>query len=355
MATTSPRPSLRRTAPRGGAGLPAGPDALGALPRLSGPLRTGVVAVPLATAALVAAVVPAAAALAPGLAAAAAPLLLVTAVLVGLPHGAVDLMQPELTPRSRGGRALVGLAYVGLVALAVLALRLAPLPVLGALLVLAALHFGLADDVVHRWRTGTTGPRTPAERVTGAVRVVALGGVPVATPLALGHADVVHLLDVLSGGSGASVVLGARVALAPVLAAVLATALLAARRRDTVGALEPLLLAGLFLLAPPLPAFAAYFGLWHSLRHLLRLLALDAVRHGGGCPGRPLSPTALRAAGRRFARAAALPTGMALAGLVVLVVVAGGDVVPAALVLVLCLTVPHAAAVALADRALLRR
>ncbi|MEJ5868730.1 beta-carotene 15,15'-dioxygenase, Brp/Blh family [Pseudokineococcus sp. 5B2Z-1] len=355
MATTSPRPSLRRPAPQGGAWSQGGAEAPGALPRLSGPLRAGVVAVPLAAAALVAVVVPAAAALAPGLAAAAAPLLLLAAVLVGLPHGAVDLLQPELTPRRRSGRALVGLAYVGLVALAVLVLRLAPLPVLGALLVLAALHFGLADDVVHRWRTGATSRRTAGERVAGAVRVLALGGVPVAAPLALGHADVVHLLDVLSGGSGAAVVVGARVALVPVLAAVLATALLAVRRRDAVGAVEPLVLAALFLPAPPLPAFAAYFGLWHSLRHLLRLLALDAVRHGDGGSGRPVTAPALHAAGRRFARAAALPTGMALAGLVVLVLVAGGDVVPAALVLVLCLTVPHAAAVALADRALLRR
>lgn len=300
-------------------------------------------------------VVPAAAALSPGLAVAAAPLLLVAAVLVGLPHGAVDLLQPELTPRSRGGRALVGLTYVGLVALAVLVLRAAPLPVLGALLVLSATHFGLADDLLHRWRTRSPAPRTPAERLERLVRVAALGGVPVATPLALARPEVLRLLDVLSGGSGAAVVLGARVALVPVLAAVLATALLAARRRDAVGALEPLVLAALFLLAPPLPAFAAYFGLWHSLRHLLRLLALDAVRHGDGGPDAPLATPSLRAAGRRFVRAAALPTGMALAGLVVLVVVAGGDVVPAALVLVLCLTVPHAAAVALADRALLRR
>ncbi|WP_299036595.1 beta-carotene 15,15'-dioxygenase, Brp/Blh family [uncultured Pseudokineococcus sp.] len=348
MATTRPaRPRAHGTA-----------STAPGLPPLEGALRTAVVAVPLASAAAVAV----ASALSAGLAAAAGPALLVAAVVVGLPHGAVDLVQPELAARSRRGRALVGASYVGLVAMAVLALRVAPLPVLAALLVLAAAHFGLADDVVHRWRAaGGSGPRALSGALVAAARVVALGGVPVALPLALADSGVLALLDVLAGGAGAAVVTGARLALGPVAAAVLVTAVVAARRRDAVGALEPLVLVALFALAPPLAAFAAYFGLWHSLRHLTRLLAVDAVRSRAARPSPPPSPSPehltgeeLRAAGGRFMRAAALPTGIALVGLVVLAVVAGGDVLPAALVLVLCLTVPHAVAVALADRALHR-
>ncbi|MEJ5915765.1 Brp/Blh family beta-carotene 15,15'-dioxygenase [Pseudokineococcus sp. 1T1Z-3] len=338
--TRAAGPDARRTG--------AGPSDV-ALPPLHGCLRTAVVVVPLMTALVVALGVPTVEALAPGLAAAAAPTLLVAALVVGLPHGAVDLVQPELSPRSRRGRALVGLAYVGLVGAAVLALRVAPLPVLGTLLVLAALHFGLADEVVHRWRTAAlVGRRAPLGLVSTTVRAVALGAAPVVVPLALADEGVRTLLDVLADGQGHVVVTAARAALGPVLAAVVVTAGLAARRRDVVGAGEPLLLTALFVLAPPLPAFAAYFGLWHSLRHLARLLAVDAARHAGG----PVGPGDLRAAGRRLARAAAVPTAVALLGLLGLVLVAGGDVVPAALVLVLCLTVPHAAAVALADRSL---
>lgn len=309
------------------------------LPALDGALATVVTGVPLAVATLAVAALAPAAALAPQTMAVAAPVVLTLAVLVGLPHGAVDLAQPDLGSGPARTRALVGLGYLAAFAAAIAAWWRWPLTTLLALLALSVVHFGTADDVIARWRTGTT----PA-RWHRLVRVLALGGIPVVAPFALHPAEIAPLVAHLAPGGlpllhQAAVVAGGVVAVAAVT-----TTVLAWRGGDRPGAAEPVLLTALFVLVPALVAFALYFGLWHSLRHVARILGADLAAHR-----LPPSTRALSGAVARFARMALLPTLIAVATLAALVVVTGSGALVAVLVLVLSLTVPHAAVVAWQD------
>ena len=261
---------------------------------------------------------------------AAGPALVVVAGVLGMPHGAVDHLAMGW---SRGGRGpadgpLGGASPVMLVGYAVLAVGVAwaalvfTVPVVLGLLVLSGVHFAEGEIAFDRLRGGV------GSVLTGA----ALGTAIIAGPVLLRPDAVRPVLDALDPGL-APVLAVLRI---PVLlltgALVVAGAASAIRRRSwpAVGELTVVVLAG--LLAPPLLVFAVWFGAWHAPRHLVRLLELEG---SGDTRERML----------RLARAAVLPTGAALAGLVVLVAISGS--VPAAvLVVLLALTVPHAAVVA---------
>lgn len=318
------------------------------LRRLDGSLRSLVVTVPLVAAATALLLLAPAAALAPSTLTVLGPVVLGAAVLVGLPHGAVDLVQPDLGSGPLRRRALLGLAYLASTGAAIAAWWAAPLPVLLVLLALSVVHFGTADDVVSRWRTGVT----PSALVRGP-RVLALGGLPVAVPFALHPAAVAPVVDRLAPGGLPVLRSVALVALVPIVAAAAATVVLALRSGDRVGALEPVLLAAMFVAVSPLLAFAVYFGLWHSLRHVGRIVGADLGERAehSAAPTRtaPVSAAAVVGALGRFGRTALVPTLVAVAGLALLVVLGGTGAVAGALVLVLALTVPHASVVAWQD------
>ena len=116
------------------------------------------------------------------------------------------------------------------------------------------------------------------------------------------------------------------------------------------GVLVDLVLVGaLGLLAPPLVAFAVWFGGWHALRHSARLLTVDQPAAGLVAAGRP------REAVRALARAAlvaSLAAVLVLAGLLA-VTLTGADPVAAVggtLLVLLALTVPHMVVVLWLDR-----
>ena len=114
-----------------------------------------------------------------------------------------------------------------------------------------------------------------------------------------------------------------------------------ATRAWRVDAAETAVLAVVFATVRPVVAVGAYFAVWHSLRHVGRVVALDggATTTTGGLA--------------RFARQAAPPTALA-----VLLFVAFGRLIPAgtsaavaglALVFVAILTLPHVAVVTWMD------
>ena len=255
------------------------------------------------------------------------PALLVVAGVLGLPHGAVDhLALGWAAGRTGSASRAVITAYAGAaVAVAVAALA-APLPAVLVLLALSAAHFAEGEAAFDRLRGGA-GLALPA---------AAHGLTVVAGPLLLHHGAVRPVLVALDRGLPGALDL-VRV---PVLATVsvvvlagLATALRAGQRRT---AIELALLVAAVVLAPPLLVFAVWFGGWHAPRHLVRLLALEPVGDG-------------RERLRRLATGAVLPTAVALTGLVVVAVVTGG-LPGAVLVVLLALTVPHAAVVARLSR-----
>ncbi len=253
----------------------------------------------------------------------AGPALLVLAALLGLPHGAVDHLALGWSRGTRGpapvGLLLAYAAGAGLVAAAALA---APVPAVLVLLLLSAAHFAEGEVAFDELRGGL-GLRLPA---------AALGTAVVALPLLLRPEQVrtiVAALDPALPGVLDDLRLPALVVTGVLVVAGL---VVGARARAWLPTAELALVVAAALLAPALLVFAAWFGAWHAPRHLVRLLDLQP----DGSAGERL---------RRLGVGALAPTTAALAGLGALW--ATGRGLPAAvLVVLLALTVPHAAVVA---------
>ena len=253
----------------------------------------------------------------------AGPALLVLAALLGLPHGAVDHLalgwsQGEHGPAPR--LLLVGYA-LGAVLVAAAALA-APVPAVLVLLLLSAAHFAEGEVAFDELRGGP-GLRLPA---------AALGTAVVALPLLLRPDQVQPIVSALDPALPAVLAELRLPVLALTAVLVVAGLVVGLRARAWPATAELALVVLAAALAPALLVFAAWFGAWHAPRHLVRLLDLQP----GGSTGERV---------RRLALGALAPTAAALAGLGVLA--ATGRGLPAAvLVVLLALTVPHAAVVA---------
>ena len=266
-------------------------------------------------------------ALASAAAAEAGPALLVTAGLLGLPHGAVDhLALGWVRGRTGPAQPSVLFAYAAAALVAAVAALAAPLPALLLLLALSVAHFAEGEAAFDRLRGGA-GLRLPA---------AALGTAVVALPLVLRPAAARTMLIALDPALPV-VLAGARLPLLVGTALLVTVGLVVALRGgQRTAATELAVVAVAAALGPPLVVFAAWFAGWHAPRHLVRLAALEPSGDG-------------RERVRRLARGAALPTAFAAAGLAGLALLLGG--LPAAvLIVLLALTVPHAAVVAQLDR-----
>lgn len=267
---------------------------------------------------------------------------LTVALVAGLPHGAVDHV---LLARRLGGRVgwLVGsVGYLTAAVIAFVVAGWAPLPVWSAFVLLSVWHFGTADRETLAATAGLGG--SPSWWQTAAAGAIPVGlllvrGAEQIRPLAERlHPRVAVLLD--------AEVVAAVAVLVPLLVVGAVVAELRGRRLRSVGELG--VLALLFLTAPPLWAFGAYFGLWHAPRHISRMMHAEA----------PWAAVTARqghaAALRRFARDAAAPTMVALLAAAVLVVV-GAALEPVVVTAVMlqvtaAVTFPHVATVAFLDQ-----
>lgn len=291
--------------------------------------------------------------------------LVASAVLFGMPHGAVDYVA---LPRARTGRVesrgvgvvaglylLLGGAYLGL-------WFLAPVPAAVGFVLLTWFHWGQGDLYVLRDLFGTAHVDDSRQR---ALTVVVRGGLPMLVPL-LGFPDRYRaVVDTFVAPFGASVD-GWRVfEPAPRLAVGVAFAALTLvtlargyRRADTSDAVrgwaldtaETALLWGYFLAVEPVLAVGVYFTLWHSVRHIARVVLLHEGSVDALDGGRWLPPLG------RFALEAAVPTLLALGLVVGLWMAVPGTVDTLAgatglyLVAIAVLTVPHTAVVIWMDR-----
>jgi Brp/Blh family beta-carotene 15,15'-monooxygenase len=268
-------------------------------------------------------------------------------LLAGLPHGAVDHLVPWWSAgRERDPVRLAGVlvAYLAAAIGVFAAARTWPVPAVVVLLVGSAVHFGTGETAVQDLRAGTPSSAFP--------RWIAYGAATVVLPVVAWPERVRRVLDVLAPGSP-DVVLHPGVLVAATVVtgvAVLGTVVVDVRGRRWAAIGELGLLVALFLVVPPLPAFGVYFGAWHGLRHLMRLVAADPANTSdlrAGCLARPV---------RRLAVHAAPPTLAVLAALGALVLAPGwfphvvDGLVSAGLSVVLALTVPHMAVVAVLDR-----
>jgi Brp/Blh family beta-carotene 15,15'-monooxygenase len=263
--------------------------------------------------------------------------------LAGLPHGAVDhLLLSRLATRSL---LLVTLLYAATTAAAWILLNWAGPVVLGVVVLLSVVHFGLGEVQVYRdsmgWRPGRCVSTALAVAGTGALLIpLARSGEvlgAVATAMSPGMA-IVLATGLMRWGVGTVWLVAACVA-----------AIAALRARRAVVVLDLVLIGALGAFLPPLAAFAVWFGGWHAVRHTGRLLGEE--------PGCAELVTAGRTgpAVRRFARLATLPSLAALAVLLVLALFATTAPDPElaiaeVLQVLLALTVPHMLVVLWLDR-----
>ncbi|AWN22495.1 hypothetical protein DKM44_03960 [Deinococcus irradiatisoli] len=208
--------------------------------------------------------------------------LLISTVLLGIPHGALDHQVPARLGWRWGRRPWVGLYLLGYLLLAagvLLCWLRFPDATFWGFLLMSLLHWG-QGDVHHLERVQG---RRRAARWSALLAVLARGSLPILVPLlrfpdwfarlSAGIHQVFHLPS--PGGALLPppwpMLLGAGVAL--LLAAYVADTLRSSRRpRLELAETGVLLLT--FLVVPTPLAIGIYFSLWHAWRHLDRLLNL---------------------------------------------------------------------------------
>ena len=268
----------------------------------------------------------------------------VVALAIGIPHGALDhlVTLPKAQPKKM---AIFIAIYVAVAIIAVVAIL--KFNVIGFIFVLfmSAVHFGIGDaafisEIDKRSTSGT--------KLNRWFYIPAAGFTPVFIPLvnsasteALASVNPA-LIDWHQGWD--SQILVAVTAFTVVAIVVM---ILGKRLRE---ALDLTLLLALALIAPPLIAFAIYFGCWHAMRHTARLTlslpkSIESLNQG---------------LGRQAFLSAVIPGLPALVGTFVVAAVLAvsgqkfsDEFFWMALVVVWALTVPHMAVTAKLDRAAL--
>ena len=264
------------------------------------------------------------------------------ALAIGIPHGALDHL--VTLPRSSAKKmALFILIYVAVAVLAVLALLTWNVFGFIFVVVMSAVHFGIGDAAfISEIDRRSENPN----RFQKYLYASAAGTLPVVIPLvsekstsALEKVNPV-LVNWHQG-------LNNDLLLWTMLLTAIALLRLVQKRRDGE-AIDLVLLYLLAVTAPPLVAFAVYFGCWHAMRHTARLTLTLPSSQAAFTEGNY----------RRAFIKAVLPGTPALIGTFVvaaLIVLLRGDSLDdqflwVCLVVVWALTVPHMAVTARLDR-----
>ena len=268
------------------------------------------------------------------------------ALAIGIPHGALDhlVTLPKAAPIRM---ALFIILYVAIALLAIYAILRWNVWGFIFVVIMSATHFGIGDAAFLSERDLLDG----SSRIRAWFYAPAAGLLPVAIPLVNSRStDALEKVNpaLINWHSGFTTEILMAVAVVTTLC--LLALLQRKRYRD---ALDLLLLAALASFAPPLVAFAVYFGCWHAMRHTARLTSLLPNSESAYLRGRP---------GQAFA-AAVIPGLPALAGTFIFVIVLAGfsqqdlsdKFLWLTLVTIWALTVPHMIVTARLDRAALKK
>ena len=267
----------------------------------------------------------------------------VIALAIGIPHGAIDHL--ITIPRDSTRRFFTFIAIYTLIAI-IAALAIAQWNLVGFQLVIlmSALHFGFGDSAYAN-EGQAAADKNGYSGITLASYAIPAGFLPVILPLTDKRTlDVLQELNptlINWAGTFTQVLRNSTLIIAAF------SILLLVVTRNYALALDLVLLSALSFFAPPLVAFAVYFGLWHAIRHTARLV--------------PKLPSAMQrvAGGNPLASffAAVIPGLYAIVGIFLLGIffVARGttelssDFLWVILVMIWALTVPHMATTAKFD------
>jgi Brp/Blh family beta-carotene 15,15'-monooxygenase len=268
----------------------------------------------------------------------------VIALAIGIPHGALDhlVTLPKTKPRKM---ALFIIVYVAVAIVAVVGILKFNIVGFIVVLFMSAIHFGIGDaafiNEIDKRSEGT-------KKLNRWFYIPAAGFTPVFIPL-VNSASTEALSSVNPALINWHQGLDSQILITITVFAILAIGVMVfdKRYREALDLIVLLLLAHL---APPLIAFAVYFGCWHAMRHTARLtLSLPRCVEN-------IAQGMLRKA---FSNAV-IPGLPALIGTFVvagLLAISGRDFTDEffwmALVVVWALTVPHMAVTAKLDRAAL--
>jgi Brp/Blh family beta-carotene 15,15'-monooxygenase len=195
----------------------------------------------------------------------------VMALAIGIPHGALDHL--VTLPKSKPTVMALFLTIYVLVAI-VAVIAILRFNVFGFIFVLlmSATHFGIGDAAFINEMDRRGGRKKALPRT---IYAVAAGATPVMIPL-VNSASTDALAQVNPAlidwhqGFGQEILF----AVSGFALIAIVTLFLSHRKRES---LDIALLLALALIAPPLIAFAVYFGCWHAMRHTARLtLTLDS-------------------------------------------------------------------------------
>jgi len=209
--------------------------------------------------------------------------LALTALTIGIPHGAVDhlITLPSLTA---GQRIVFFTSYLGIVGLVIWAILSANVLGFQLVVLMSAIHFGLGDAAfvteLHARKADTRPfPKLPFALASGFTPVV----IPLVSAQSTQALQAVNP-NLVDWSMGFAPVLF--VAMTTISCAAIIWMLVAKRYQE---AIDLGLLLALSLIAPPLLAFAIYFGLWHAMRHTVRVsleLRKSQIAHQQGRPGK---------------------------------------------------------------------
>lgn len=264
------------------------------------------------------------------------------ALAIGIPHGALD----HLVTLPRSSAKKMALFITGYVAVAILAVvAILTWNVVGFILVviMSAVHFGIGDAA---FISEIDRRSEDKKRFQKYLYATAAGTLPVVIPLVSERSTSAlekvnpALVDWHQGVNN-------DLLLWTMLITAFALLRLIQRRRDGE-AIDLVLLYLLAVTAPPLVAFAVYFGCWHAMRHTARLTLTLQSSQAAFAEGNS----------RKAFLRAVLPGTPALVGTFVvaaLIVIFRGDSLDdqflwVSLVVVWALTVPHMAVTARLDR-----
>lgn len=272
--------------------------------------------------------------------------LALAALTVGIPHGAVDhiITVPKMASIKMALFLSGYLAVVGIVIWAILSANLLGFQLI---VILSAIHFGIGD-AAYITEMDSRANRKPLPKLSYAFSA---GFIPVMIPLVSEQtSEALQAVNpALIGWAGTLTpwIFGAMVAIAVI------SIIWSVIKNRIDAAIDLSLLLVLALVAPPLVAFAFYFGLWHALRHTGRLtLELESAQK---------SYRAGSAAGALWqAVAAGLPALGIVIGFTVVLGFGMGFDLPSEilwylLVVIWALTVPHMALTARLDARALRQ